>query len=94
VAIQVVANPLSSDCLLSFTTRFICDNEVVLYTHFKLSLVACVDAIIIDTVDVIIGDTATITVITCSWDLSMHVNSLQPNHHFTGSSGLYILARR
>jgi hypothetical protein len=27
----------------------------------------------------------------CDWGLSMHVNVLQPNHHFAGSSGLYIL---
>jgi hypothetical protein len=44
-----------------------------------------VDAIIIDTVDVII-----VAVIACAWDLSVHVNFLQLNH-FTGSSGLYIL---
>jgi hypothetical protein len=42
---------------------------------------AAVYAIIIDTVDVIIVDTAIdtaiVVVIVCAWDLSMHVNFLQ-----------------
>jgi hypothetical protein len=28
----------------------------------------------------------------CDWDLSIHVNVLQLNHHFSGGSGLYILS--
>jgi hypothetical protein len=36
----------------------------------------CVDAIVIDTVDVIIVDTAIFAVIACAWDLLVHVNFL------------------
>jgi hypothetical protein len=63
--------------------------EEAIFSILKLRLIP-VDAIIIDTVDIIF-DTAIVAIIACAWDLSVHVNFLQLNHNFTGSSGLHIL---